>query len=496
MEILTPAAETRSLLNLATIEGFETNNRGLRTFIVGLDISIRMNAIVARLQAAGVFNPGLPGEKLVLQKLFYQLCQLSLAPLTIVFVFDGPGRPPIKRGTRVLYRPSWLDQQLKVMISAFGFYFYEATQAPGEAEAELAQLNKNGHIDAIITENSDAFLFGARCVIRTRVFTSRSIKDSVSMDEGGLLLGALLLGGDYGPGLTGASITVAQALAAEGFGGDLIDILRACVGVERRQRLAVWRNGLREELRTNSSGRLGKRQRKLADSISDKFPDIEIAQLYLTPLTSESAGYTGPMPNGQLWHPVEPSIIELSALCSTHFGWHGHELLARFNSKLWPAVAFRMVSSVRNYHPFAQCSEGNHQAFVFYNSASNLFVSRRSKAHMLKRFKANNCRQAFADSADLELYQVRMSTKTFVQLAALDALPETAEAEIELTSIPKSVLAVAMRDTSLPFTDASLNFLILLRTLPSLSCLLFPWSARVRTRLTLIQMPMRREWLS
>lgn len=40
-------------------------------------------------------------------------------------------------------------------------------QAPGEAEAELGQLNAQGYIDAIITDNVDAFLFGANTVIRT-----------------------------------------------------------------------------------------------------------------------------------------------------------------------------------------------------------------------------------------------------------------------------------------------------------------------------------------
>jgi Holliday junction resolvase YEN1 len=41
-------------------------------------------------------------------------------------------------------------------------------QAPGEAEAELAQLSATGAIDAIITDDSDAFVFGATQVICTR----------------------------------------------------------------------------------------------------------------------------------------------------------------------------------------------------------------------------------------------------------------------------------------------------------------------------------------
>lgn len=39
-------------------------------------------------------------------------------------------------------------------------------KAKGEAEALCAQLNSEGHVDACITTDSDAFLFGAKCIIK------------------------------------------------------------------------------------------------------------------------------------------------------------------------------------------------------------------------------------------------------------------------------------------------------------------------------------------
>lgn len=39
-------------------------------------------------------------------------------------------------------------------------------RSAGEAEALCAQLNKEGLVDAYITIDSDAFLFGADCVIK------------------------------------------------------------------------------------------------------------------------------------------------------------------------------------------------------------------------------------------------------------------------------------------------------------------------------------------
>ena len=43
-------------------------------------------------------------------------------------------------------------------------------QAPGEAEAELALMNRQGKIDAVLSDDGDALLFGAKCLIRKCVF--------------------------------------------------------------------------------------------------------------------------------------------------------------------------------------------------------------------------------------------------------------------------------------------------------------------------------------
>jgi 5'-3' exonuclease len=39
-------------------------------------------------------------------------------------------------------------------------------KAPGEAEAELAHLNRMGVIDVILSDDVDNFLFGAKMVVR------------------------------------------------------------------------------------------------------------------------------------------------------------------------------------------------------------------------------------------------------------------------------------------------------------------------------------------
>lgn len=54
----------------------------------------------------------------------------------------------------------------------FGLYLHIFFQAPGEAEAELAYLNRIGVIDGILSDDVDNFLFGATVVIRKFVALS------------------------------------------------------------------------------------------------------------------------------------------------------------------------------------------------------------------------------------------------------------------------------------------------------------------------------------
>jgi Holliday junction resolvase YEN1 len=142
------------------------------------------------------------------------------------------------------------------------------------------------------------------------VYSADSIEntDCVRLDQAGLLLCILLLGGDYDTGVPGMGPTVAHVLARLGFGRDLVIIMTSRPGQELDDKLAAWRNALREELRTNSRGGLGKRCPKLAEKIVDTFPRLEVVHLYMNPLTSTSPQFVGPVPNSNAWTPQEPNI--------------------------------------------------------------------------------------------------------------------------------------------------------------------------------------------
>ncbi|KAG1879966.1 PIN domain-like protein [Suillus subluteus] len=81
-------------------------------------------------------------------------------------VFDGLKRLP-EKGRMVRNSPHWLTCDFQCMLELFGFKW---TEAPGEAEAELAAMNAHGVIDAAMTEDSDILIFGAPCIIRRGIY--------------------------------------------------------------------------------------------------------------------------------------------------------------------------------------------------------------------------------------------------------------------------------------------------------------------------------------
>ena len=176
-KLLRPAGERRSLTNLAAVDGFERNIEGVRGLRVGIDASIWFYHAAY----------GREGENPELRTLFFRCSKLLGVPLLPLFVFDGPKRPSIKRSKKISGKAHWLTEGMKNIIEAFGFEWhvvsappslhstldeYGYTQAPGEAEAELAFLNRTGVIDAVLSDDVDTFVFGGTVVIRKCVSIS------------------------------------------------------------------------------------------------------------------------------------------------------------------------------------------------------------------------------------------------------------------------------------------------------------------------------------
>ncbi|GMI05259.1 hypothetical protein TrVE_jg3825 [Triparma verrucosa] len=86
--------------------------------------------------------------------------------------------------------------------------------APAEAESQCVELERNGLVDGIITEDSDVFVFGGQAVYRNifderkyvEVYFGSDAKNELGLERHHFVALAMLLGGDYTQGVRGVGI--------------------------------------------------------------------------------------------------------------------------------------------------------------------------------------------------------------------------------------------------------------------------------------------------
>uniref|UniRef100_A0A674I9P7 Flap endonuclease GEN homolog 1 n=1 Tax=Terrapene triunguis TaxID=2587831 RepID=A0A674I9P7_9SAUR len=193
-----------------------------------------------------------------LRNLFFRISSLTSMEIKLVFVMEGDA-PKLKAETmskrnELRYGSSKKPRAAKTGRSYFKSVLKEClemleclglpwVQAAGEAEAMCAYLNGNGYVDGCITNDGDAFLYGARTVYRNFTmnakdphvdcYTMSSIKEKLRCDRESLIGLAILLGCDYLPkGVPG--VGKEQALK-------LIETLR---GQSLLQRFDQWKGHL------------------------------------------------------------------------------------------------------------------------------------------------------------------------------------------------------------------------------------------------------------
>jgi holliday junction resolvase YEN1 len=114
LKLLRPAGKRRSLTNLAVVDGFERNAKGVRGVRIGIDASIWFYHATY----------GREGENPELRTLFFRCSKLLGIPLLPLFVFDGPKRPSMKRNKKISGKSHWLTEGMKNIIEAFGFEWH------------------------------------------------------------------------------------------------------------------------------------------------------------------------------------------------------------------------------------------------------------------------------------------------------------------------------------------------------------------------------------
>ncbi|KAJ3899576.1 PIN domain-like protein, partial [Lentinula edodes] len=346
--LLEPTQSVTTLIALSLTK-FGATSRGFR---IGIDASIWF------------FHTeyGKEGENPELRMLFFRCAQLLSQGFLPLFIFDGPLRPDIKRRKQINKSANKLVTGMQDMIEAFGFEYHTA---PGEAEAELAFLNRIGLIDGILSDDVDNFLFGAHTVIRNRSSTHAGAKSTIEkakvytytlphpafpdLNRENLIFIALCSGGDYGTGLDNCGIKISYGLARAGFGKQLC---QAALNHDQnsdqlKNFLKHWKSELTQELRTNASGFLPQKSPKLASTIPDSFPEIDVLLAYMRPITSESLGcskhYDDLLINDG-WLKKDPSLPLLAEKCQFYFEWGIlQSIIKRFRTVIFHGVTLRIM---------------------------------------------------------------------------------------------------------------------------------------------------------
>ncbi|KAM6179379.1 flap endonuclease GEN homolog 1 [Erethizon dorsatum] len=159
-----------------------------------------------------------------LRNLFFRISYLMQMDIKLVFVMEG--EPPklkadvMSKRNQIRYGLSGKAWSQKTGRSHFKSVLREClelleclgvpwVQAAGEAEALCAHLSAGGRVDGCLTNDGDAFLYGAQTVYRNFTmspkdphvdcYTMSSIKNTLGLDRDALVGLAILLGCDYLP---------------------------------------------------------------------------------------------------------------------------------------------------------------------------------------------------------------------------------------------------------------------------------------------------------
>jgi Holliday junction resolvase YEN1 len=280
-------AGERIALSKLAVSHLEREQRPIR---VAVDISIWLFQVQA----------GRGGKNPEIRTLFYRLIKLLALPIHPLFVYDGSKKPPFKRGKATTSRGgnAPIIQRSKDLINRFRFPWHEA---PGEAEAECARLQQAGIVDAVMSDDIDTLMFGSTFMIKsfskesgtgttaaTHItlynMSNKYYASNIPFDRPGMILFAMLSGGDYLPsGVPKCGSKLAAEIAKAGFGEDLLKIIESHPS-DLDSELNEWRDRLQYELEENESGYFTTKHK--AVRIPATFPDRAILEYYAEPVVS------------------------------------------------------------------------------------------------------------------------------------------------------------------------------------------------------------------
>ncbi|TDL16536.1 PIN domain-like protein [Rickenella mellea] len=348
--MVSSSSRSRFIEELAITEGYCNG----RLYTIGIDISAWIFDIQAMLVSTAA-RGGNPELRII----FYRLARLSAIAVRPIFVFHGEAFQANQKGRRFVAHDHYLVRTTKALLQIFGFPIHVA---PASSAAELARMNEDGIVHAIVSDDFDVLVYGAQTVLRMQtilqtsarlfwkptvaVLTADGMRDDsrVRLNAGGLLLAAVLCSGEKYSAVDihgrQPTLPISHALARTHLGDGLL-VSAKKVGQDRAQSLHQWRNALKTELRENTSGSLPTQLPRLAGRIQDEFPDVSLLNSYVYPDTSWTSG-SGAAPNVATRSPLD--VTALAKFCNEHFLFgSADDIVEKFRSVLWRGIGMDLL---------------------------------------------------------------------------------------------------------------------------------------------------------
>jgi DNA excision repair protein ERCC-5 len=217
---------------------------------------------------------------------------------------------------------------VKELLKLFGIPYIDA---PAEAEAQCAFLNREGLVDGVISNDSDVFLFGATKVYRNvfdqkryvEKYDSLSLLNCLGLNRERMIIMAILLGSDYTEGINGIGIVNAlEILSAFPNGMEGLEEFRDWIFLSSSTdcKRPVKTADTVESEYIKAMFKYNHRNIKSQWQIPEGFPSQVVLSSYMDPDVDKSKE---PFSWGQI------DVTGIQSFCKSKLGWSDEETLKR-----------------------------------------------------------------------------------------------------------------------------------------------------------------------
>jgi len=218
-----------------------------------------------------------------------------------------------------------MKAEVMQLLHLFGVPFVEA---PAEAESQCVMLETLGLVDGIVTEDSDAFVFGGKHIYKNifddkkyvEIYNADDAEREMNLTHDGMVGLALLLGGDYTQGVHGVGIVN---------GMEIVHAFGVSEDVQNLKRFRQWLDGFdfdealakkkqekeeQKEKTLTKEEEFHKKHRSARNrwEAPKHFPDPRVLSAYMNPVVDKS---DSPFSWGM------PDLEGLVSFCTRNIGW-------------------------------------------------------------------------------------------------------------------------------------------------------------------------------